>query len=177
VRLPILIVTLAFALIAGAIVGGFEEALESIAAVAIFIPLIMGMSGNVGTQSSTVFARGVVLGQIDMKKFMRPFLKEIFVGLSMGVLLGVLTGAIAAGWGLFANWPDPVMLGLAVGLALIVAITVASLLGFLVPFMLIKLKLDQAAGSAPIITSVKDIVALLIFFLFVSIFMGVTYYG
>ncbi|MCL2445964.1 MAG: magnesium transporter [Oscillospiraceae bacterium] len=168
VRLPILIVTLAFAFIAGFIVDGFEEALESIAAVAIFIPLIMGMSGNVGTQSSTVFARGVVLGQIDMKKFAKPFIKEIFVGLSIGLMLGVLTGVIAG------VWHNP-MLGLAVGLALIVAITVASLLGFLVPFLLIKLNLDQAAGSAPIITSIKDIVALLIYFLFVYVFIGVTY--
>ncbi|MCL2195652.1 MAG: magnesium transporter [Oscillospiraceae bacterium] len=168
VRLPILVVTLGFAFIAGFIVDGFEEALESIAAVAIFIPLIMGMSGNVGTQSSTVFARGVVLGQIDMKKFAKPFVKEILVGLSIGLMLGVITGVIAG------LWHTP-MLGLAVGLALIVAITVASLLGFLVPFLLIKLNLDQAAGSAPIITSIKDIVALLIYFLFVSIFLGVVY--
>jgi len=171
VRLPILLITLAFAFIAGFIVDGFEESLESIAAVAIFIPLIMGMSGNVGTQSSTVFARGVVLGQINMKKFFKPFVKEIFVGLSMGVLLGVITGTIAFVWGTIAAWQDSLMLGIAVGLALIVAITVASLLGFLVPFMLIKLNMDQAAGSAPIITSIKDIVALLIYFLFVYIFM------
>jgi len=165
VRLPILIITLGFAFIAGFIVDGFEESLESIAAVAIFIPLIMGMSGNVGTQSSTVFARGVVLGQINMKKFFKPFTKEIGVGLSMGILLGLITGFIAGVW-------HGYMLGLAVGLALLVAITVASLLGFLVPFVLIKFNLDQAAGSAPIITSVKDIAALLIYFLFVSVFMG-----
>ncbi|MCL2531895.1 MAG: magnesium transporter [Oscillospiraceae bacterium] len=170
VRLPILIVTLGFAFVAGFIVDGFEEALESIAAVAIFIPLIMGMSGNVGTQSSTVFARGVVLGQIDMKKFAKPFLKEILVGLTIGLMLGVLTGVIAGLW-------HNAALGLAVGLALIVAITVASLLGFFVPFLLIKLNLDQAAGSAPIITSIKDIVALLIYFLFVYLFIGVSYYG
>jgi len=175
VRLPILVITLAFAFVAGFIIEGFEEALDSIAAVAIFIPLIMGMSGNVGTQSSTVFARGVVLGQIDIKKFIKPFLKEIGVGFSMGILLGMLTAAIATVWGSVAGWPDTIMLGLAVGLALIVAITVASLLGFLVPFLLIKLNLDQAAGSAPIITSIKDIAALLIYFLFVTIFLGVTY--
>ncbi|MCL1843793.1 MAG: magnesium transporter [Defluviitaleaceae bacterium] len=164
VRLPILIVTLAFAMFSGIIIDEFEEVLEEIVAVAIFIPLIMGMSGNVGTQSSTVFARGVVLGHIQIKNFVRPFLKEIGVGFSIGVILGVTTGIIAGVW----HMPE---LGLAVGLALIVAITVATLLGFLVPFVLIKLNIDQAAGSAPIITSIKDIVGLLIYFVFVTAFL------
>ena len=166
VRLPILLITLAFALFSGVIIDEFEGILEEIVAVAIFIPLIMGMSGNVGTQSSTVFARGVVLGHIQIKNFMKPFLKEIFVGFSIGVVLGVTTGAIAG------IWQGMPMLGLAVGLALVVTMTVASLLGFLVPFVLIKLNVDQAAGSAPIITSIKDIVGLVIYFVFVSIFLG-----
>ncbi len=64
------------------------------------------------------------------------------------------------------------MLGLAVGLALFATMTVASLLGFLVPFILIKLNIDQAAGSAPIITTIKDLVALLIYFTCISLFLG-----
>ncbi|MCL2225545.1 MAG: magnesium transporter [Defluviitaleaceae bacterium] len=166
VRLPILLITLAFALFSGVIIDEFEGILEEIVAVAIFIPLIMGMSGNVGTQSSTVFARGVVLGHIQIKNFMRPFLKEILVGFSIGMVLGVATGVIAA------IWQGMPMLGLAVGLALVVTMTVASLLGYLVPFILIKLNVDQAAGSAPIITSIKDIVGLVIYFVFVSAFLG-----
>ena len=173
VRLPILLATLVFALFSGVIIDWFEDTLESIAVVAIFIPLIMGMSGNVGTQSSTVFARGVVLGQIQLKNFFKPFLKEIGVGFSIGVVIGVLTGIIAAVWQGWAHGFDlGIALGLSVGLALIAAMTVASLLGFLVPFVLIKLNVDQAAGSAPIITSIKDIVGLAIYFLFVWLFMG-----
>jgi len=173
VRLPILLITLVFAMLSGVIIDEFEAMLESIAMVAIFIPLIMGMSGNVGTQSSTVFARGVVLGQIQIKNFIKPFLKEIGVGFSIGVVLGVVTGVVAAVWQGWSHGTETgIMLGLSVGLALIVAMTVASLLGFLVPYVLIRLKVDQAAGSAPIITSIKDIVALLIYFVFVSIFMG-----
>lgn len=169
VRLPILLVTLGFAMFSGVIIDFFEDALYEVVAVAIFIPLIMGMSGNVGTQSSTVFARGVVLGHIQVKNFMRPFLKEIGVGLSIGIVIGIATGAIAAIW----QNEHGIMLGLAVGFALIVTMTVASLLGFLVPFVLIKLNVDQAAGSAPIITSIKDIVGLIIYFLFVSVFLGI----
>jgi len=166
VRLPILLITLAFGMFSGVIIDEFEQTLESIAMVAIFIPLIMGMSGNVGTQSSTVFARGVVLGHIQTKNFLRHFLKEIGVGFSIGAILGLVTGVAAA------IWQGMPLLGLAVGFSLIVTMTVASSLGFLVPFVLIKFNVDQAAGSAPIITSIKDIVGLLIYFMLVSTFMG-----
>jgi len=166
VRLPFLLITLTAGMFAGLIIEGFEEALESIAVVAIFIPLIMDMGGNVGTQSSTVFARGVVLGHIDVRGFLKPFLKEIGIGFSMGVLIGVVAGVITA------VWQGIPMLGLAVGLSLVVTMTLAALLGFLVPFVLIKFNVDQAAGSAPIITSIKDIAGLLIYFVFVTIFLG-----
>ena len=170
VRLPFLVITLVAGFLAGFVIGGFEEALMSSAAVAIFIPLIMDMGGNVGTQSSTVFARGVVLGHIDTSQFFKHFLKETSVGLSIGSLVGVVAG-VAAGIVSYMFQGTP-LLGVAVGLALICTMTLAALLGFLVPFVLIKLNMDQAAGSAPIITSIKDISGLLIYFLLVSAFMG-----
>jgi len=166
VRLPILLITLGFAMFSGVIIDEFESVLESIAMVAIFIPLVMGMSGNVGTQSSTVFTRGVVLGHIKMKNFFKHFLKEVFVGLSIGAVLGLSTGIISS------IWQGMPMLGIAVGLALMFTMTIATLLGFLVPFLLIKINVDQAAGSAPIITSIKDILGLLIYFVLISIFLG-----
>ena len=166
VRLPILLITLGISMLSGLVIGGFEDTLESIAVVAIFIPAIMGMGGNVGTQSSTVFARGVVLGHIQVKNFMKPFVKEIGVGFSISAVIGVCTGIVAA------VWQGMPMLGLAVGLAMIVTMTSAALLGFLVPFVLIKFNVDQAAGSAPIITSIKDVMALVVYFVCVTIFMG-----
>ena len=166
VRLPILLITLGFGMFSGVIIDEFEQTLESIAAVAIFIPLIMAMGGSVGTQSSTVFARGVVLGHIQTKKFLKHFLKEIGVGFSIGAVIGLITGVVAAIW---LNMP---MLGVAVALSLIVTMTTASLLGFLVPFILIKFNVDQAAGSAPIITSIKDIVGLIIYFVLVNLLLG-----
>jgi len=170
VRLPFLFITLVAGMFAGLVIEGFEEVLESIAAVAIFIPLIMDMGGNVGTQSSTVFARGVVLGHIHVKQFTKHFIKEVGVGFSMGIVVGLISGTIAA------IWQGLPMLGLAVGLALVTTMTLAALLGFLVPFVLIKLNIDQAAGSAPIITSIKDIAGLLIYFVSVSVFMSYLIY-
>jgi len=165
VRLPVLLITLGVGLVSGLVISGFEQTLESIAVVAIFIPVIMGMGGNVGTQSSTIFVRGVVLGHIQ-GNFLRHFLKETGVGFSISVVVGVCTGIVAA------IWQNEPMLGVAVGLAMIATMTFAALLGFLVPFVLIKLNLDQAAGSAPIVTSIKDVVALVIYFTSVSLFMG-----
>ena len=166
VRLPFLLITLVAGIFAGLVINEFEQILESIAVVAIFIPLIMDMGGNVGTQSSTLFVRGVALGHIQVKNFIKHFLKEIGIGFSMGVLIGIFAGIIAT------VWQGMPMLGLAVGLALLVTMTLASLLGFLVPYMLIKFNVDQAAGSAPIITSIKDIAGLIIYFVFVYTFLG-----
>jgi len=167
VRLPFLLITLIAAMLAGGIIEFFEETLGAVIAVAFFIPLIMDMGGNVGTQSSTVFARGVVLGHINIKSFMKPFLKEVSIGFSMGVLVGGVAGVVAA------VWQGMPALGLAVGISLVATMTIAALLGFLVPFVLIKFNVDQAAGSAPIITSIKDIVGLLVYFLAVTSFMNV----
>ena len=177
VRMPFLIITLIAGMFAAGIISGFEEALESVVAIAFFIPLIMDMGGTVGTQSSTVFARGVVLGHIDIKSFGKHFVKEIGIGFSMGVLIGAVTWTIIAIIATFFSHVVvftgiTIQLAFAVALSLVSAMTLAALLGFLVPFVLIKLNVDQAAGSAPIITSIKDIAGLLIYFMFVSAFMG-----
>ena len=175
VRLPFLFITIIAGMLAAVVIEGFEEVLESVVAVAFFIPLIMDMGGNVGTQSSTVFARGVVLGHINMKNFFRHFIKEVGVGLSLGLVSGVISGLIASGMSAIF-WESIPLLGVAVGLAVAATMTLAALLGFLVPFVLVKLNIDQAAGAAPIITSIKDISGLLIYFAFVAIFLGYLIY-
>jgi len=170
VRVPILMITLALGLLTGLVIDGFEDVLSAIVGVAVFIPVIMAMGGNIGTQSATIFARGVVLGHININKFMKPFLKEIFVGFSIGLLSGILAGI--ASW-LWQGIPNGIpALGIAVGLAMMITMTVATLLGYLVPFILIKLNMDQAAGAAPIITTLKDVVALFVYFGSVSLFLS-----
>jgi magnesium transporter len=171
VRLPFLFITIIAGMLAAVVMEGFEEVLEIMVAVAFFIPLIMDMGGNVGTQSSTVFARGVVLGHIDTKSFLKHFIKEVRVGFSLGLVSGLISGVIAALMSV-VFWAGTPMIGLAVGLAVASTMTLAALLGFLVPFVLIKFNVDQAAGSAPIITSIKDISGILIYFAFVMLFLG-----
>jgi len=166
VRMPFLIITLIAGILAGFVIDQFEATLQTMVAVAVFIPLIMDMGGTVGTQSSTVFARGVALGDIELHHFRSHFIKEIMVGLSIGSAIGFASGIIA-----YVMQGDP-MLGVAVGVALVCTMTLASLLGFLVPYLLIRLGVDQAAGSAPIITSIKDISGLIIYFALVTTLMN-----
>ncbi|MCL1950394.1 MAG: magnesium transporter [Turicibacter sp.] len=162
VRLPILMMVLASGFLSGFILEGFEDVLNSVTAIAFFIPLIMDMGGSIGGQSTTIFARGSVLGHIKPGKFLKQLGKESTVGLSIGVITGIFAFVAVTAW-----MGDP-LIGLAVGLALVANCLLASFFGFLVPFFLIKIGADQAAGAGPIITSIKDITGLLTYFLLVS---------
>lgn len=166
VRLPFLVITLMGGLLAGVVIEAFEETLEAVVALAIFIPVIMDMGGNVGTQSSTIFTRAMVLGHINMNRFIRHFFREVGIGASMGAVLGIAAALIASSW---QGLPE---LGYAVGLALFCTITIATSLGFLVPYTLFRLGLDQAAGSDPIITTIKDMTGLAIYFGLVNVFLA-----
>ncbi len=123
------------------------------------------MGGNVGTQSSTIFTRGLVLGQISMNRFTGAWLRESWNGRIMGLILGLVGGAIA--W----IWQGMFELGLAIALSLTFTITIAASSGFLVPWVLVRLGFDQAAGSDPFITTIKDISGLMIYFSMVSLFV------
>ncbi len=146
-------------------IQAFEEVLEAVVATALFIPVIMDMGGNVGTQSSTIFTRGVVLGHINLKYFIRHWGKEILNGAGMGLIFELIGGGFAALW---QGLPE---LGLAVGVSMLLTIILGIALGFLVPFILIKLGFDQTAGADPFITTVKDMSSLLIYFSSASLFL------
>ncbi len=165
VRIPFLIITLLGGMLAGGLISYFEETLRAIVAVAFFVPVIMDMGGNVGTQSSTIFTRALLLGQIDFKKFIKYWLREIFIGFTVGAFLGT-----AGGLAVFL-WQGTVILGLVVGASLCITIIFATALGFFVPFVLVKFGFDQAAGADPIITTIIDIVGLGIYFSLVRLFL------
>ena len=165
-RIPILVFVLVGGFFSGMIVGGFEETLEAATMIAFFIPLIMDMGGSVGGQSTTVFARGFVLGQIKAGEFLRQLGKEALVGLMIGVVVGIFSF-------IGVNiWIGDMGVALAVSLALVVNCLIAASAGFLVPFILIKTGFDQATGSGPIITSIKDITGLIVYFLLVVAFVN-----
>lgn len=165
-RLPYLIITLFGGMLAGGIIGVFEESLKSILALAFFIPVIMDMGGNVGTQSSTIFTRGLLLGHITMNQFWRQLFREVKVGLAMGLFLGTCSGIF--GW----VWQGSIRIGLVLMLSILLTITLATVVGFAVPYALKKWGFDQAAGADPIITTIEDITGLIIYFAVATLFLG-----
>jgi magnesium transporter len=163
IRIPFLVITLVGGLSAGIILEGFESAL-AIVQLAFFIPMIMAMGGNVGTQSSTIFTRALVLGQINVKQFMNHFIRELVVGVSIGLIL-----TIPAGLFIFV-WQGDLNLAFVVASALLSAIIIGSSLGYVVPYGLMKLGLDQAAGADPIIMTIIDVTGISIYFLLATLF-------
>ncbi|MEN9207269.1 MAG: magnesium transporter [Gloeomargarita sp. GMQP_bins_120] len=170
-RIVCLIITLIGGMLVGAVIQNFEEILEAVVAVAIFIPVVMDMGGNVGTQSTTIFARGLAWGHIDIHQYMGYLLRELRIGALMGLILGTAGGLIA--W-LWQGIPNGVpQLGLAVGLALFTVITLAAVLGALLPWLLLKLGFDHGPAADPFITTIKDFTGLLLYFLLVSWLLGI----
>ncbi|HDQ72154.1 MAG TPA: magnesium transporter [Chloroflexi bacterium] len=166
VRMPFLLIAMVGGLLAGTVIGAFEHTIGSIPMLAIFIPVVMDMGGNAGTQSSTIFARALALGHINLRRFGVHLLREMSVGLSIGAVLGVVTGVIAA------LWQGVPALGLVVGLSLMFTTALATTLGFLIPYVLVRVGADPAAGADPIITTIKDITGLLIYFFLAYFLLG-----
>ena len=165
-RVPFLLITMIGGLLAGTVVHSFEDTIAAIPVLAVFIPVVMDMGGNAGTQSTTIFARAAALGHINLRRFGMHLLRETGVGASIGVALGLVTGTIAA------VWQEPTTVGLVVGFSLALTITLATTLGFLIPYTLMKLGVDPAVGADPIITTIKDITGLLIYFVLAVLILG-----
>lgn len=170
-RILFLFVTLAGGFLVGSVIDNFENLLSAILVAAVFIPVIMDMGGNVGTQSTTIFARGLALGHINVSKIWSHIGREVSIGVFMGLILGLIGGTVAYFWqGLPNGIPE---IGIAVGISLAVVVPLATFLGFFLPFVLLKLGLDHAPGADPFITTIKDFVGLALYFSLVSVLIGV----
>lgn len=165
-RLPWLLVVLVGGLLAGGVIGRYEEMLQGIVVLAFFIPVIMDMGGNVGTQASTIFVRGIVLGHIEPERVWYYILREVGTGLSIGLLTGLAAGIAAT------VWQGDTAVGLVVFLSMTLTCTVASFIGFGVPWIVYRTGADPAAASTPFITTIKDISGLTIYFTLAALLLG-----
>ncbi len=160
VRLPWLFASWMGGIIAASVIGAYEYMLESIVALAAFIPIIIGMGGNIGTQSSTIIVRGMATGRIEIGSELSVLIKEIKVGLLLGILYGIMLG-------LFANFKfintDP-MLGVVVGLSICCSMLLAVTVGTFTPLILRKLDVDPAVATSPFVTTSIDILGVFLYF-------------
>ncbi len=156
-RLPWMLVNLCTAFTAGAVIGVFEGTIEQMVGLAIFLPVVAGVSGNGGIQTLTVITRAIALGEIEFSSGLRAVGKEMWVGLIVGATAGLISGAIA--YLLHGN----LYMGLVLLLAMMVTMVTASLVGAAVPLILKALRLDPALGSGILVTFAADALGFLSF--------------
>jgi len=168
-RFPWLFASWIGGIVAATIIGAFEHMLQSIIALAAFIPVIIGMGGNIGTQSSTIIVRGMATGRIEIGSEMKVLFKEIRVGLILGGLYGLMLG-------LFAKFRfidvDP-MLGVVVGLSIGCSMLMAVAVGTFIPMFLRKVDIDPAIATGPFVTTSIDILGVLFYFVIAGYFLSI----
>ena len=168
-RLPWLFASWIGGVIAAYLIGVFEGMLENIIALAAFIPVILGMGGNIATQSSTIIVRGMATGRVNVGGEIKLILKEMKVGIILGVLYGVLLGVFAKY--IFAD--SHTNLGIVVGLSICVSMLVAATVGTVIPLLLRKLDIDPAVATGPFVTTSIDILGVLFYFLIAGLFLSI----
>jgi magnesium transporter len=141
-----------------------------------FIPLVISCGGNTGSQAATMLVRALALGEVSPSEWMRVAGRELITGFGLGAILGILgvaTVSIANRLG-FVDAGDPVRMGLAVGLSVVVIVTWATMVGSMLPMILRKLGLDPATSSTPLVATLMDVSGLTIYFLVAFAVLGNT---
>ena len=142
------------------IISFFHDELQKVLALAAFIPIVIGMGGNIATQSSTIIIRGIATGRVNMQELSKVIFKEMRVGLILGAVYGLFLGILA-----FFGYTGPSYLGLVVGLSVFFVMTLAATVGTFVPLILKRLNFDAAIATGPFVTTSIDILGVLAYFL------------
>ncbi|MDY6953414.1 MAG: magnesium transporter, partial [Thermodesulfobacteriota bacterium] len=158
IRLPWLLASWIGGVIAFFVISHFQTTLSKLVYLAAFIPIIMGMGGNIGTQSSTIVVRGLATGQLDMKQIWQVVFKELAVGFLLGFVYGALLGFVA-----HLRY-DLWLLGVTVGLAVMSSMTIAAMVGSLVPMVFARINIDPAVATGPFVTTSIDILSVSFYF-------------
>ena len=166
-RIPWLAVLLVLGIVVSTVIGMFEEVFEKIALIVCFQTLILDMAGNVGTQSLAVTIRVISDGSLKFRERVFLVLKEMRVGFFNGAILGAGTFVLIGLYIYFfkePNWAFAFSTSGCVGVALLVAMAVSSLVGTVTPLLFKRIGVDPAVASGPLITTVNDLVAVCIYY-------------
>src|SRR3989304_3684070 len=159
-RIPWLFLGLLGGMFATVIVSKYEAILAADVGLAFFIPVIVYLSDAVGTQTETIYVRLLSKEKVN---FVRYIVKESIIGFGLGLLSGLLFGGFAA-W-----WLSSYSIGITLGLAMLVNLTVAPILAVLIPSILYKRHTDPALGAGPVATIIQDVISLFVYFVIASI--------
>ncbi|WP_018140880.1 magnesium transporter [Thioalkalivibrio sp. ALJ7] len=156
-RIGWLLILVAVNIFAGIAIGYYEAAIEAVVALVFFLPMVIATGGNAGAQAATLVVRSLAVNDIQLRDWWRLGGKEVLVSGALGVTLA------AAIW-ISGNWLGDMQVANAIALGMFFVVIFGSMFGMLLPFALSRFGFDPAVASAPLITSVVDIVGILIYF-------------
>ena len=159
IRLPWLLANLVGLVLAGYLIERFQVSLKEALFLLTFVPVIMGMGGNIGSQTSTITVRGLATGRISLHG---GLWSQVWPQVKVGAILGLFCSVIVAiaAYGLQANLAYAVV----VGVSLFLAIIIASANGTMVPMLFERFGIDPAVAAGPLVTTSNDITGILIYF-------------
>lgn len=157
-RLPWLLGLLFLSLVSGKVIEHFSPLLTTVTALSVFITTMAGGAGNAATQALTVVVRGLATGEVDMSRMWAVIWREARVGMAIGLICGVILGVTAS------LWHGSPWIGLIVGVAIFINLTLAKSAGSMVPVLLQKVGLDPAVASGPFIATITDTTSMLVYF-------------
>lgn len=149
------------------IIGTFEEELTKVIALASFIPVVIGMGGNIATQSSTIIVRGIATGRVNLNESYRVVFKEMRVGLILGLIYGLFLGVVA-----YLGFREPALLGVVVGISIFFCMAMSASLGTIIPLILKRFDVDAAVATGPFVTTSIDILGVLMYFWVAKFFLN-----
>lgn len=167
-RIMWLLVLMISATVTGRIIQGFEEVIQSVVILASFIPMLMDTGGNAGSQSSTLIIRGLALGEITTNDYLKIMFKELRVGFIVAIVLAFVNFLRIV---LFER--VDMMVALTVCGSLFCTVIIAKVVGGLLPIIAKKLKFDPAIMASPLITTIVDAFALIIYFMLARTLLGI----
>lgn len=169
-RVGWLILLLILNFLTGTVLKTFEHALSSVVALTFFIPMILDTGGNAGTQTGVTMIRGFAIGEVTFKNVWRIVRMELLASLLMGVIVGIVAFMRA-----FMLQQD-FLLAIAVGTAMAMVILLSISTGLFLPILCKKLGLDPATLVGPIVTSIVDIIGLIVYFKLAQLFLPILRY-
>lgn len=175
-RIPWLVVLLFLGLLVSSVIGIFESVIVAIPIIVFFQSMILGMAGNVGTQSLAVTIRNISNESLaeDKKKQLKSIFKELRIGFINGFIIGIVSFLFVLAYlaitksevhiGAGYVFTDSLLVSGIIGTSMLISITLASVIGTCFPLLLTKLKIDPAVASGPFITTLNDVIAVLVYY-------------
>ena len=175
-RIPWLIVLLFLGLLVSSVIGVFEAVIATIPVIVFFQSMILDMAGNVGTQSLAVTIRNLWdnPSEEEKKRQLKSVFKELKIGFINGILIGAVSFVVVLAYLAITQqeiitgngylFTDTLLVGGIIGVSMLVALTLSSVVGTVFPILLSKMRIDPAVASGPFITTINDIVSVIVYY-------------